>query len=284
MCEDRLVTSESLVSHYSLGSTDAEHRRLIQLASHEEDRVIDACRRANVGPNAVAIDLGCGPLGALAALANVVGSEGTVVGVDASGAALARARTLVASRFPQIRLIEADAGNVTARELGIEVADLAYSRLMLLHQPDPAATLANVARLLRSRGVFIAHEASDLPMHAPGSEPFVPAMTRVWELVIAAARARGARTDFARRGRAYLEDAGLRVDGTRAYAVHYPPNVGFEIPRVALQSLRPTLAQYALASEDEIAHLDRELEEAQRRTDVQWVSSPLMIEWIARRD
>ena len=200
-----------------------------------------------------------------------------MIGVDASAAALHRARTLLGEHFPQIRFVEADVNTVA-----LEPADLAYSRLMLLHQADPAETAANAARLLHAGGVFIAHEASDLPMHAPAAEPHVPAMTRVWELVIAAARARGARTDFARRGRAYLEAAGFVVESQRAYAVHYPPEIGFEIPRVALQSLRPTIAEHALASEDEIAHLDRELEEAKQRDDVQWVSSPLMFEWIAR--
>lgn len=64
--------------------------------------------------------------------------------------------------------------------------------------------------------------------------------------------------------------------------VHYPPAIGYEIPRVALNSLRPTLTEHALASEDEIAQLDLELTAAKTREDVEWVSSPLMIEWIAR--
>jgi hypothetical protein len=172
---------------------------------------------------------------------------------------------------------------VTGSQLGIAEADLVFSRLMLLHQTDPAATVAHAASLLRRAGALIAHEASDLPMHAPAAEPHVAAMTRVWELVIGAARARGARTDFARRGRDYLERAGLTVESHSAYAVHYPPEIGFEIPRVALHSLRPAIAQHALATDDEVARLDRELEEAKRRDDVQWVSSPLMIEWIARK-
>jgi SAM-dependent methyltransferase len=273
--------SDAALSHYSLGSTDAEHQRLIQLASHEEDRVIDACRRAGVAESATAVDLGCGPLGALVALAKVVGSAGTVIGVDASAAALARARQWTADH-PQIRFVQADVNEVTARELGIDEADLVYSRLMLLHQADPAVTLANAARLLREDGVLIAHEASDLALHAPASEPHVPAMTRVWELVIGAARARGANTDFARRGREYLERAGFTVESHRAYAVHYPPEIGFEIPRVALHSLRPSLAEHGLANDDEIAHLDAELAAGKLRKDVQWVSSPLMIEWIGR--
>ena len=281
---DNPAVPEHLLPHYTLGATAAEHRRLIDLASHEEDRVVDACRRAGIARGATVLDLGCGPLGALGALAGVVGEDGNVIGVDASAGALEKARSLIAhAGLRQVRLHEADVNDVSREELGIDGgADLAYSRLMLLHQSDPGQTVRRAATLLRPRAMFIAHEPSDELKHAPGSEPHVPAMTRVWELVIAAARSRGARTDFGRRGRAYLEDAGFEVVSQRAYFVHYPPEVGYEIPRVALQSLRPVLAERQLAGEDEIAQLDRELEEAKQSEGVQWVTSPLMIEWIGR--
>jgi hypothetical protein len=105
----------------------------------------------------------------------------------------------------------------------------------------------------------------------------------VWDLVIRAARARGAHTDFGPRGRSYLERAGLTVESHRAYVVHYAPALGIDIPRIALQSLWPTLEEHALATRDEVEQLNSELIEASRRMDVQWVSSPLMFEWIARK-
>jgi ubiquinone/menaquinone biosynthesis C-methylase UbiE len=274
--------TDSVLPHYSLGATDAEHRRLIALASHEEDRVADACRRAGIGAGATVLDLGCGPLGALAALADVVGSEGTVIGIDGSAAALQKARTLLAGR-PHVRFVEADVNDLSRDVAGIDEADLAYCRLMLLHQQDPAHVLRRMAAVLRPGGAVISHEPSDEPRHAPSSEPYVPAMTRVWELVIGAARARGARTDFGRRGRAYLEAAGLEVESHRAYTVLYPPEIGYEIPRIALRSLRPIIAEHALASEQEVARLDRDLDEAKQQREVQWVSSPVMFEWIARK-
>jgi SAM-dependent methyltransferase len=260
---------------YTLGATDAELRRLVALASHEEERVVDACRRAGVGEGMTVGDFGCGPLGALGALARVVGSSGRVFGIDASAQALEKARVLLADAA-QVQLIHADVASVE-----LPAIDAAYSRLMLLHQPDPARVLARMFASLRAGGVVIAHEPSDLPIHAPASEPHVPAMTRVWELVVAAARGRGAQTDFGRRGRAYLEAAGFTIEQSHAYVVHYPPEAGYEIPRVALASLAPVIAEHRLANADEIAHLDAELR--QRRHDVQWVSSPLMIEWIARK-
>jgi ubiquinone/menaquinone biosynthesis C-methylase UbiE len=263
---------------YTLGATDAELRRLVSLASHEEDRVVDACRRAGVGEGATVADLGCGPLGALGALARVVGSSGTVIGVDASAQALEKARALLAEA-KNVRLVQADVNEVS---LETQV-DAVYCRLMLLHQRDPARVLARMAALLRPGGGVIAHEPSDLPVHAPGSEPHTPAMTRVWELVIAAARSRGATTDFGRRGRAYLEAAGFTVEHSRAYFVHYPPKVGYEIPRIALASLRPVIDEHRLATGDELVQLDAELQRMQQRDDVQWVSSPLMFEWIARQ-
>lgn len=188
---------------------------------------MDACSRAGIGDGATVIDVGCGPLGALAALSRVVGSAGTVVGVDANRAALDKARLLV----PHVRFVHAD-----VHEVDLEEADLVYSRLMLLHQADPLHTLRCIAKLLRPGGVMIAHEPSNLAVHAPASEPAVAPMTRVWELVIAAARARGARTDFGRKGRGYLRQAGFEVMSHRAYAVHYPPEIGYDIPRVALHS------------------------------------------------
>lgn len=263
-------------SRYSLGATDAELRRLIDLATHEEDRVIDACRRAGIGDGCSVIDFGCGPLGALSALERVVGPSGSVTGIDASATALEKARRLLP---PHVRLVQGDLHEIALDQ----PVDLAYFRLVLLHQSDPGHTLRRVARLVRSGGVVIAHEPSDQIAHGPSSEPHVPATWRVWELVIAAARALGARTDFAARGREHLEQAGFVVESHRAYAVHYPPEIGYEIPRVALRSLRPVLEERGLASPDEVEQLDRELEDAKQRRGVQWVSSPLMFEWIGRK-
>ena len=269
------LSSRLVQSSYTLGATDAELRRLIHLASHEEDRVVDACRRAGIGEGATVLDLGCGPLGALAALSSVVGRTGTVIGIDASTSALEKARSML----PGVPLLQADVNELSREQLDVDRIDLAYCRLMLLHQQDPARVLRRIAAL--PARMIIAHEPSDLLMHAPASEPHTPAMTRVWELVIAAARSRGATTDFGRRGKSYLENAGFTVESHRAYFVHYPPEIGLEIPRVALHSLRPVLAQYGLAGEEEIARLDAELSDAKTRSDIQWVSSPLMFEWIA---
>lgn len=276
------MPEDEALAHYTLGASEAEHRRLTALARHEEDRVLDACARAGVAARSVAVDFGCGPLGALAVLKRVVGPDGTVIGVDASRQALATAAALTETAGVEARLVHADVHDVTPEQLGGPV-DLAYTRLMLLHQADPARTVSALSRTLRDGGALIAHEPSDLPHHAPAAEPHTPAMQRVWELVIGAARARGAATDFGRRGRSYLEGAGLEVESHRAYVVHYPREIGFEIPRIALHSLEPVLEAHGLATRHEVAELDRQLRDAAHRSDTEWVASPLMFEWIARK-
>jgi SAM-dependent methyltransferase len=266
---------------YTLGSTDAELRRLIALATHEETHVVAACRRAAVSDGAIVADFGCGPLGALRGLARVVGDRGSVIGIDASAHALETARGLM-QEWPNVRLVQADVHDVSLDPLGVDGLDAVYSRLMLLHQPDPDRVVRRMFDLLRPRGVVMAHEPSDLPEDAPASEPACPALRRVWELVIGAARLRGARTNFGPDGRRYLTEAGFAVEHSGSYRVHYPPEIGFEIPRVALGSLRPVI-EGQLATAGEIAALDHLLQEMKSREDVQWVSSPLMFEWIARK-
>ena len=277
----RTMTDRGLDS-YALGASDDELRRLIALASAEEDRVRDACARAGIGIGATVIDLGCGPLGAVHALAGVVGPTGCVTGVDASAPALERARTLVPPPT-HLRFVHADVNALEPHDIPQGQADLVFCRLFLMHQHDPAETVRRAASLLKPGGVFIAHEPSDELSGAPASEPPVPAMTRVWDLVIRAARARGARPDFGRRGRAYFEGAGLHVESHRAYAVHYAGTLGVDIPRIALHSLTPTLREHELTTSEEIERLNAELEDAARRPDAQWVSSPLMFEWIGRK-
>ena len=47
--------------------------------------------------------------------------------------------------------------------------DLAYTRLFLMHQPDPVRTLSQIARLLRPGGWVVAQEALRSP--PPRSHP-----------------------------------------------------------------------------------------------------------------
>ncbi len=103
------------------------------------------------------IDLGCGSGGATRAAARVVGSEGMVVGVDASPESLAEAEARTPPDLPilyrrgEIQRL----GNVPDRTF-----DCAIASMVLEQVDDLAPVLEEVSRVLRPGGRFVASVTS----------------------------------------------------------------------------------------------------------------------------
>jgi len=95
----------------------------------------------------VALDVGCGPGSVTAALARAVGPDGLALGVDISESMLARA--VRAESGPQVGFLRADAQRLPLREA---TADAVVCISVLQLVPDPAAALAEMARVLRPGG------------------------------------------------------------------------------------------------------------------------------------
>lgn len=89
------MSQPSPQASYLFDREAGDQARLIRSSETLGGFTTEACQRAGLGPGGRAIDVGCGPCGALPALAELVGSEGRVVGLDASGEALAVARTIL---------------------------------------------------------------------------------------------------------------------------------------------------------------------------------------------
>ena len=86
------------VRRYILDGSDDDLRRLLSLSeSFAEDARRALLRRVGVGPGWTVIDCGCGPIGGLAILAEMVGPAGRVVGVDFSEPTTQRARSVMAA-------------------------------------------------------------------------------------------------------------------------------------------------------------------------------------------
>jgi SAM-dependent methyltransferase len=110
-------------------------------------------------------DLGCGVGMVTALLAELVGPQGHVVGIDASTEQLAQARQRLAAGDTNIRLVEA-----SATDTGLPPAsfDLIFCRFLLLHLPEPERALREMEALLKPNGILVC-EDSDLT--SAGSEP-----------------------------------------------------------------------------------------------------------------
>jgi SAM-dependent methyltransferase len=110
-------------------------------------------------------DLGCGVGMVTALLAELVGPEGHIVGIDASAAQLAQARERLLPGGTNVRFVEA---SVTDTGLPTASFDLVYCRFLLIHLPEPERALREMGALLKPGGILVCEE-SDLAL--AGSEP-----------------------------------------------------------------------------------------------------------------
>jgi SAM-dependent methyltransferase len=101
----------------------------------------------NIPPGGVALDVGSGPGNVTAQLADAAGPDGLALGVDISEPMLARA--VEAQAAPSLGFIRADAQRLPLRD---ETVDAATSLAVLQLIPNPAQTLAEIARVLKPGG------------------------------------------------------------------------------------------------------------------------------------
>jgi SAM-dependent methyltransferase len=110
-------------------------------------------------------DVGCGVGMVTALLAELVGPEGHVVGIDCSSAQLAQARERLASAGTNARFVEASA---TDTGLPPGSFDLVYCRFLLLHLPEPERALGEMRSLLKPGGLLVCEDGD---LTSAGSEP-----------------------------------------------------------------------------------------------------------------
>ena len=130
------------VRRYVLDGGDEDLRRLLGVSHVSADMARSAFRRIGVREGWKAIECGCGPIGGLVVLAEMVGASGTVVGVDFNEPAVQRARSIAAAlQLDNVELFCGDIHDLDAAALGGPF-DLAYTRLFLMHQTDPGKRCA----------------------------------------------------------------------------------------------------------------------------------------------
>jgi SAM-dependent methyltransferase len=106
--------------------------------------------------------------------ARLVGSTGSVVGVERDPAAVASATARVEQAgVSNLRLVEGDVQTLAAVEGEF---DAVVGRLVLMYVPDPAVALARASKLLRPDGLVCIQEGD---MAYDWAEPMTPLWTRV---------------------------------------------------------------------------------------------------------
>lgn len=136
-----------------------------------------AIEALSLGSGDSVLDIGCGAGQTLLQLAERVGTEGQVIGVDVAPLLLeiAGRRT---EPLSQVRLIQADAQHL---DLPSASTDAVFSRFGVMSFDDPVAAFANFHRILRPSGVLAfscwrslrENELDHLPLSAAGIQSLV---------------------------------------------------------------------------------------------------------------
>jgi SAM-dependent methyltransferase len=268
------------ISRYVLDGGDEDLRRLLGISELMADHTRAVIMRTGIKPGWNVIECGCGPLGALGVLAELVGSQGRVVGIDFHEASVARCRSVLEMlHVDNGEVVVGDIHDVDPKELGGPF-DLAYSRCFLMHQSDPVATLAAIGKLVRPGGWIVAQEPLRYP--PPISHPRVPAQERYWELMYRAMESNGIPSFSVEELPRSAQAAGLEVVDTDGYyRVSLDAVRTLDLHMTTLTASRLQIVAAGVATDAEVDALLAEIRAAMAE-DHTWSTSPFFLDLVMR--
>jgi ubiquinone/menaquinone biosynthesis C-methylase UbiE len=256
--EKMRVTNQAVASverSYVLGTEDDEIARLGLQHAVWRPRVLDAWRNNGFTAGQRVVDVGCGPGYASLDLAELVGPQGKVMGVDRSARFLRAAREKANERsLPNCIFQECD---LDRDDLPVREADGAWCRWIFAFVTQPRSLVARIHRALKPGARLVIHEYFDYATWrlAPRSEifeTFVAAVMRSW-------RNAGGEPDIALWLPAWLEQLGFAVDHvTPIVDAVTPSDFVWQWPAAFVRTSLPRLVASGDLGEDQaeaVAHV-----------------------------
>lgn len=236
-----------------------EYQRLRDQARMWQKATEEVLDQVGLKPGMSALDVGSGPGSVMRLMANRVGKQGRVTGIEIDGKLGAHALAdLRAEGGAEFELIAANLLELDAVPGG--PFDLTFCRLLLMHMQDPVAVLEKMQAWTKPGGTVVAQE---FDFGAIAVEPPCPAMAefnRVFEGVF---RAHGRNLRAGRQLPAQFEAAGLGLpDGTLAEAKFLPLKDMASMLIGAYQGLFASAAELGIADTTRAAAFKSEMAEA----------------------
>jgi ubiquinone/menaquinone biosynthesis C-methylase UbiE len=267
--DGRLVSDE-----YPLTHSARETKRLIDQSDLMEAVTRRLLEDAGISPGMRVLDLGSGAGDVAFLAAGLVGDQGEIVGLDKSPMILDVARRRAAQQgLANVSFIEGDLA--TAEPPG--EFDAVIGRLILMYQPDPAATIRRFLPFVRSGGsvAFVEYDFGQVV-----AVPAVPQQTKILDWWRATTQSVGAEFRMGPKLYRAMIDAGLPVPQMIAEAViggaeqSPAPAIWTEV----LRAVTPVMLKLGIVTE---AELDIETLEERFRAEAvalgSCLSSPLMV-------
>ncbi len=266
---------------YVLGHSHAELDRLRLQSTFFEDITRQAFVAAGLQPGWRVLDIGCGAGDVSLLVAEIIGAGGSVVGIDRSARAVAEARARAQAESRQN--VEFQVADIAAFD-DDRTFDALVGRFVLMHQPDPVATLGAAARHVRARGVVVMIESAFTACVAGfHSRPHSPTYDRMLQLMTRIICAAGADASMGLRLREVFTAAGLSVPTIRLHArvEGGPDAIIYRYMADSLRSVLPFAKTLGIADGDsrEIDDLEARLRAEVVTSDGALVSPPIIAAW-----
>ena len=237
-------------AEYTMGRSEGETQRLIEQSQLYDDITRRFFLRSGIAKGMKVLDVGSGAGDVALTLAEFVGPEGNVVGVDVNPDILKTAQARAdAAGFSNIEFI---AGDIRTLDLPNDF-NAVVGRLVLMYMAEPADALKYLLTRLRPDGI-VAFQEVDFTPYTAAVHPDTPLANTLIDW---------GRTVFERSG-AHLEmgmdlykafvDAGLPEPTLHFEAPLGGPEdwAGYEYLANSFRSLVPLLEAYGVATADEV--------------------------------
>ena len=227
---------------YTMGRSKEETERLIQQSGLYEDITGRLLRDAGLFTGMKVLDIGSGAGDVTFAAAELVGSEGEVLGVDMNPEILETARTRAqAAGLANVQFVAGD-----AQTLGLpNDFDALIGRLVLMYLPNPVDTLKQLATRLRPGGI-VAFQEVDFTTYSSIARPETPMMNQLAEWGVEVFRRSGANVGMGLDLYSTFVDAGLPEPSLQYTAPVGGPEtwIGYQFIAAAFRSILPLLERF----------------------------------------
>ena len=147
---------------YAFGNFDENQKELDRLkfqAATERELERGMLLKAGLAEGMQVLDLACGPGLVSCEMAQMVGPNGYVTGVDISPDLLVEAKQAASSQgIENVSFVQ---GNVYELDLPENHYDFVYARFLFQHLEQPADALAQILRVLKPGGVLVIADVDD---------------------------------------------------------------------------------------------------------------------------
>ncbi len=236
--------------HYVLGYSDEEMGRLQKQASLWHLATCRFLEDVGVTAGMKVLDVGAGVGDVTLLLAEKVGPDGQVMGVDSNPAVLDFARRRAESLASKnVSFVQ---GDITRMNFAMDF-DAIVGRFILQHLSDPVAVLARLARFLRPKSIvgFQELDQTRVSYSLPPATLYDQAFFWIREAVSRA----GIDPNLGMRLYGLFLDAGLPAPQMCGEAVvgAGPDWIGYEVVAGTVRSLLPLILKFGIAPEQEVS-------------------------------